>query len=710
MSPRPSSRARASELLTVSILTALFLLLGIGAMVWAVRGGALTPPTPTPTATLRAAVAATPDFRATRTAEDMLTQVAFSAELATAVALQLMSGTPTPVGIEIPGENAIMLPVISQVDAALATAIAQSIAETLQPELPPGEAPPDVMLPGILLPGEATAAAPVSPLETPSPPDAQPTQPDVQLPIVDQGGATATPDAPNVELPTLDVAPDTPTWTPEPTATFTPEPPTETPTTAPTPTPTVPFSVQSLAAQVAGSGEAPVRIGPSSLYTQTASISAGTNITLLNRDSTGEWLWFCCNPANNAPAWIRSAAARPVNNPTLAPPREGANPNDALWLAERGIDGALTPLPTSIPPSPADFAMLRVDKGNTGRIAAVPALPYSMAWPVGSQAGVAGQAYTSPAIVAGQSVIAASADGHLYAFDRDSGSQRWRHFLGEQVRIAPMAEGSIIYVISTSGRLTALADQGQSAAVIYQRDFGMEARGGILAASNRLVFIGRQGDGEHLWVIEKATGNVLENVGLGTALAQMPAVGGQTVYVADDSIRAIDIFTGETVWQILQGTNFTSPPLYVSPGVNTIAELYVADDQGRIWALDANTGANLWTASINSIANSLAVNESMLFASGNGMLRGLQRQRRNEGQVIWQANLPGNVPGGVVVDSGRVLAVTDGGNIQVFDAATGAIGVAGVQVGALSGAAAVSAPYIYAPTQSGVLHAVRGGD
>lgn len=694
----PHQRTRANELLTVSVLTALFLLLGIGAMVWAVRGGALTPPTPTPTTTPRPASTPTADFRATRIAEDMLTQVAFSVELATAAARQLAGATTTPTGVAVVGENVVLLPAISHVDAALATAIAAAIAETLEPDsLSPF---PD-----------ASGILPDSPLATPEAPisaiEPTPTGQEVQLPIIDQGGATPT----WTPIPPSDVIPveapsatPTETWTPSPT--FTPEPPTATATPISTPTPTIPFSVQSLAAQVAGGGDVGVRVGPSTLYTQTATIPSGTSITLLNRDHTGEWIWFCCVPGTSNPGWIRSANVRPNGNPTLVAPRETANPDDAVWLAERAPDQALTPIPTSAPAGDSDFPMLRVDKRNSGRVVAVPQLPYGYAWPQGGQAGVAGQAYTSAAIVSGQSVIAASADGHLYAFDRDTGSQRWRFYLGEQVRVAPMATGSMIVVISTTGRLTALVDQGQSAAVLFQRDFNMDPHGGILSSANRLIFTGRQDDGEHLWILEASTGNTLQNVALGSALFQMPAVGAQLVYVTGDVVRAIDLFTGSTVWQWSSGATFTAPPLYMSPGPNTIAELYVTDDQGRVHALDANNGSQLWTASINGTATSLAANDSLVFAAGNGILRALVRQEQAEGQLLWQAGLPGSAPGGVIVDSGRVLSVTEGGSIQVFDANTGAVGVADLQVGALGGGAAVSAPYVFIPTQSGILYAI----
>lgn len=703
---RQSRRSRTNEVLTISILTALFLLAGLALLFWVVQGGALASPTPTPSATPRQQLTPTADFRATNTAQDMLTQIAFSAELATAVAERLQTGTPPPdaVGILLPGENSVMLPVISQVDAALATAIAQSIEATLNPI-----APDDAPLPGEMLP------APDSPLETPNfeatsvqaTLEALATAQVIQLPIVDQGAApTDTPVAPNVELPTLEPTATetftpTPSFTPEPTATFTPE---------PTPTPTQPFSLPSLAANVVGSGPAAAYVGPSSLYTQTATLPLSTGITLLNRNASGEWIYFCCVPNTNNPAWMLSASARPSGNPALAAPRENLNPNDARWLAQRDADPSLAPIPASLPAPPTDFPMARVDKHNTGSVTTVPSLPYIYGWGLGGNAGVAGNGFISGAVVSGANVVAASADGHIYSFDRDSGSQRWRFQIGENIRAVPLAEGSTFFVLSESGRLTALDDLGGSANPRYQRGFDMSPHGGIIGAGARLLFTGRQPDAERLWIVDRTNGNPLYTVALGASTAQMPAVGEQLVFVVSDAVRAINLFNGQVVWETLNDVTFNAPPLYVSPGQNTLAELYVADSQGRITALNANTGETLWQSFNNGNVTSLAANDTMLFAAGPGFVRGLVQQRRNDGQLVWQASIPGNVPGGVIVDGTRVLVVAEGGNIQLFDAGSGAIGVSDIQLGALGGSAAVSGAWIYVPTQSGILYGLRAAN
>src|SRR5690606_30930541 len=129
------------------------------------------------------------------------------------------------------------------------------------------------------------------------------------------------------EIPAV-VAPPTDTPVP-PTPTETPTPlPTETPTTVATPSPTMPFAVGQMTG-VVGDRNATARVGPSTLYTPRATIPAGVNVTLLTRDNSGEWIYFCCLPSSNSPGWTRSAFLRPLGNPTLVPPREATNPNDA---------------------------------------------------------------------------------------------------------------------------------------------------------------------------------------------------------------------------------------------------------------------------------------------------------------------------------------------------------------------------------------------
>ena len=78
---RRAPRQQGAFLITLSVLTAIFFLLGCGDAVAGGSGGLRLGPTPTPTATARATYTPSPDARATHITEDMLTQVAVAATL-----------------------------------------------------------------------------------------------------------------------------------------------------------------------------------------------------------------------------------------------------------------------------------------------------------------------------------------------------------------------------------------------------------------------------------------------------------------------------------------------------------------------------------------------------------------------------------------------------------------------------------------------------
>ncbi len=98
-SDRPPRSTKTAVVLTTSVLTAVLILIGIGAMWLVVQTGAGLGPTPTPTPTaVDATRTPTPDRRATNVAEDMLTQIAYAATIVgqrTPSAIGVCTGTCT---------------------------------------------------------------------------------------------------------------------------------------------------------------------------------------------------------------------------------------------------------------------------------------------------------------------------------------------------------------------------------------------------------------------------------------------------------------------------------------------------------------------------------------------------------------------------------------------------------------------------------------
>jgi len=649
--PRRPARNQTAEILTISLLVGLILLVGVASMLWLTQGRPLFVPTPTPTATEAARATATPDFRATRIMEDMLTQVAYSA---TVIQRQIAMGTLDP--LPMPATNTpanIFVPAVRDGETPVVVALA------------PTATPNTISLP----------VFPNSPLPTPPPP----------------APPTAT-----LELPTATVAIEN---TVPPTATFTPQPPTQTP--IPTPTPTIYF-INTLRARVVRPEGVVLRVGPSNVYPEAGLLGVNTQVNLLGRDATGEWVYVCC--LGNDPRWARQAYVQPFDNVLATAAPTSINPNDVRWLPMQPLASDITPVltPTAIPAN--DYPTVRHDPTNRSRIPRIPRLPLDNAWP---SLGLAGGAFTSSVVVAGESVLVASADGHLYSFGRTAGNQRWRFLVGRPMRFAPVVQETLIYLVDDDGRIMALQDNGDQATIVWQNTLPQPPSSGFTLVRGKLYVSTMNGSTHQVLAVNRANGGI-EAAKFDTTgnYLYAPAVGNQLLYVGDGSLWALDLENFELVWSRPEIQNVAAAPVYSPEGVVAFAEVYVADSVGHIYSLDANTGVQLWRYDGTEPIAALALNETTVFASGNGYVKAIARNK--EHRELWRVGVNGTLPGGPLVDNEVVLVVTASGDIQYLDAITGGLTNAPALVATtLSGGAAVSGNYLFMAGTNNNLYALR---
>lgn len=710
------TRNRTAEIITISILVAGFLLLGLGVMLWAIQTQTIAlGPTPTPTATAQIMATATADFRATRVVEDFLTQQARQVA---------QSGTPLPT-IPITPEPDIYLPALPQrglsdpeeddaennIDGAEDSAEdgAGDAENDLYVPVPGGSGPDVTGTPAaaeetqnaIRLPilaseplatPTAAAAQPAEATDTPTPADAIPVEPAVPTAEPPTETPTETPTA-TVEPPTA--TPTLPLPTPSPTLQATPSPP---------PDATQPVVVGSLRGYVRDQ-DTDVYIGPSILYTQTGTLAANAEVRMLGRTPSGEWVYVCCIN-NNEPAWVRHAYVKPRDNPLPPAVPTETNPNDIRFLTVQPAPSGLVHLPSPTPPPEGSFPMLRYDRAATGLLPALPTYPLQLAWPGTSQAG---QPFVSPAIVGSEGVVAGSADNHLYSFDRVNGNQRWRYNVGQPIRMAPLIYDNEIFVADESGNVFAFEDHGNQAAVIWSSNYGRPAITSFNVYSETLFLGVGQGTEHTLLAIDRDNGTVLRQRDYTGPGLRYPVVGDQLVYAADSTLVALDVFRFDPIWErgdITQAelVNFQTAPVYGSPGVRAQAELYIVDGNNRVWCLDANTGDTIWSFDNGEAATSLALTPRSLIVAGNGYIKAIARDDTTE---RWRAPMVGTVLGGPLTDGDQVLVVTQGGNIQFFDADTGDTRSSAIPAPA-GGAAAVGGQWLYIPGADSQFYAAHG--
>ncbi len=669
----PRDRNRTAAVLTVSILVTVFVLLGISLMWLGMQRGFGLPPTPTVTATAVAiAPTATPDMRATNVAQDMLTQVAFSATSLAIIAAQ-PGATPSPA-----------IPVDSGAPVA-------GSMPTSSVQLPLISAPPSNDTGGATEPDPVASALTATAIFMPN---------------------VASPPTPTPLLP--------PTLFPEPTSPLpppiTPFPATETPTPQfvplpPTAEPALPLIQVGEMSATSRAIDTTVFVGPSTYYTATGTLAPNTVVRLRGRTASGDWLLGCCINDNQT-YWVRPAYVTIAGNQN--PPGFPSNvdtsqpqwdPNNPRWLPVFPQDPALAPRPVPTAPPFGDYPLARYDRGNTGRVPALPRPPMQSSWGGLSQAA---QVFGSPLAVMGPNVVSSSQDGQIYSFNRDSGTQRWRFNLNTSTNLAPAVQDTLLYIPYTGNRMVVLQDAGDRANVISTVDLP-----GAASTSptflNDVVFLG-VGDGDATDLVAMRRENLADRRVFGEPTSRLlqPAIGQETIYVPANRLWAVDtnLWRGtELIWTQLELNNLTAPPVYITPGVIRNSELYAADQSGNVYALDANTGARIWIHPFGTPATMLAVTDQYLYVAGGGVLRAISRL---SGQAIWTMQTGGQLAGGPWVTNDRVMVATQGGTIFVYDAFTGAVvDSSTVLPGPINVAPAVSQEWIFVPT-SNTIYGYRG--
>lgn len=672
MDPRPRA-GRALILTLFFVIVTIVAILFFSAMRWAVGARYLFTQTATPTATPHQAPAATADFRATRVSEDAAAVATYNAEI----------GYATP-AVELTLRALdVFVPLVAQGEEGTSTA--EAVAQ---------------------LPDATTEAQPSS-------------QPDVMLPIVSGQDGSGTPSSPLPEPTTtppadthLPIVVDSPLETPTPTL-----PPTPTPTLSPTPTagsPTPFFVADSMRAVVRSSDaqRALAYAGPASIFTNTLTLNNGDQLILTARTTSGEWVYGRYDNSNDF-FWVRQAHARPAGNdysdvlPTEEPP------NDVRWLPTR--IAAVAPPPSRTPvmtptPLPADdYPTYRRDPANQAWVAALPQFPVQQSWnPI-----VAGQPLLSPLTVSGSNIVVSSSDNHIYFLGREAGNQRNRVLIDGVSRLAAAHADGSVYLFDINGRLLKLTSANDGIQDSLQLAQPSPNAGGINLIGDYLLVsaVGANSGSGRLYLVDRNDLTLLAEKAIAGADIQYPAVGDQLVYVGGSTVYALDPYSNlAEIWTYDVGARLSAPPVYIRPGFYAAAELYLADESGRITILDANTGLREAEFALGGQQiTGLAVDDERLYIAGQGFLRAM---RRDNAQNAWPnvngVPLNADVLAGPFVGANEVLVQMEDGAIRTFDKFTGASLSNFIVNSRLAAPGIVAGPWIYLPGADTRLYGVRG--
>lgn len=269
-------------------------------------------------------------------------------------------------------------------------------------------------------------------------------------------------------------------------------------------------------------------------------------------------------------------------------------------------------------------------------------------------------------------VLVGSSNGEVVALDVDDGAIRWRVRLSSEVLSAPQASGGVVVARAVDGRLFGLDASNGARLWVYQgsvpvltlRGTSTPAlvRGAVISGfdSGKVAELGLT-DGRVLWEQTVAVPHGRSELDRMVDVDADPRVYAGVVYVVafQGRIAALDVDSGNMLW-----TRDISS--YAGIGVGSGA-VYVSDAHSDVWALDRSTGTSIWKQDAlhnRQVTAPGVLDESVVVGDFEGYLHWLAR---DDGQILarYRADSAGILAAPVVTDN-TVYVLGKGGHLTAL--------------------------------------------
>lgn len=229
-----------------------------------------------------------------------------------------------------------------------------------------------------------------------------------------------------------------------------------------------------------------------------------------------------------------------------------------------------------------------------GRVVAVEAASGRQVWEHDTDAPIS----AGPGL--GESlVLVGTSEGEVIALDAADGTLRWRAPVSSEVLSVPRAADGVVVVSTMDGKVFGLAAADGRQRWVYDRTVPVLtlrgasspilAQGRVIGgfASGKLASMDLQ-DGRPQWEATVAAPRGRSELERLVDISADPVLVGDLVYVVSfqGRIAAVDINSGRLAW----ARDFSS---YTGLAVDR-KQLYVVDDKSQVWALDVRSGASVW--------------------------------------------------------------------------------------------------------------------
>lgn len=278
----------------------------------------------------------------------------------------------------------------------------------------------------------------------------------------------------------------------------------------------------------------------------------------------------------------------------------------------------------------------------------------------------AGGAFPAAPTIDGDTVYAGSSDGRVYALSLVDGKQRWSYDAREEMGTHPAVAGGTVFVMSLQDTLVALDARTGEWKWLHRREArGIDRGFTIRGAANALVR-------------------------------------GTTVFGAysDGYVAALEAANGQVRWErsVAPGGDYTDVDGLWLEGNRLFAAAY----SGALLALDADTGAPVWTFHAPLISR-VTGSGGLVIAEGATQLHGLTPAT---GQPVWSVPLHGTAGGAPVLAGKWLLVPAQDGGLRFVEPSTGRTLRAFDGGSGVAGEPGVDGNRIYVLSNGGVLYAL----
>lgn len=387
----------------------------------------------------------------------------------------------------------------------------------------------------------------------------------------------------------------------------------------------------------------------------------------------------------------------------------GSNVGAATPGATRGVPGvsSLPEASGSAAPSssPSGGGSVSTYRGDAARTGAMPG-PAPSGTPGVVWTFKAGAPIGSSAAVMDGIVYLLGNDGVVHALTLDNGVERWQAKLGADASASPLVAGELLIVGDSTGIVHALVLADGSSRWALATDGPIS---GAAAADGHIAIVATKGGSAY--AIDISTGTIRWRTAVGGPVGSSVAIADGTVYLgAGPNLTALALGDGKILWKqavskvgrvgtptvaggmvyaatgldgsdrtvygvvALDGATGAQRWRFVSPTQAVIytpavvaGRAYIVGEDRRVTALDAKTGASIWTAPTEQVDEAVpAVVEGLVFVAGNG--GALNALDASTGAIRWTVPYRG-VPYGPIVVGGYVVVGTDIGTLYAIGSA-----------------------------------------